>query len=152
MTGSTGTYTLSVIELGANGASEADTDFPQDIEGFSTDGRVEVGGSATGSIGSAQATATGSAWSLRQARPTRSTWRGWHTNRGTLVDTRGMPGIYDSSSTQISGTGDDDGGEGVNSRFLFTPDATSTHYVATGAFGTGTYYAVECVKSRRRMT
>ena len=43
----TGTYTLSVILLGANGASEADTDFPRDT---TTTGRVEVGASATGNI------------------------------------------------------------------------------------------------------
>ena len=43
----TGTYTLSVILLGANGVSEADTDFPRDT---TTTGRVEVGASATGNI------------------------------------------------------------------------------------------------------
>ena len=42
-----GTYTLSVILLGANGASEADTDFPATT---TTSGRVEVGASATGNI------------------------------------------------------------------------------------------------------
>ena len=44
----TGTYTLSVIVLGANGASEADTDFPDTT---ATSGRVEVGASVTGNIG-----------------------------------------------------------------------------------------------------
>ena len=38
--GATGTYTLSVIVLGANGVSEADTDFPDTT---STTGRVDVG-------------------------------------------------------------------------------------------------------------
>ena len=117
MTGSTGTYTLSVIELGANGASEADTDFPQTA---STDGRVEVGGSATGSIGSGG----DGDWfrvELEAGKTYQIDLEGVDTNRGTLVDPW-LPGIYDSSSTQISGTGDDDGGEGVNSRFLFTPD------------------------------
>ena len=42
----TGTYTLSVIVLGANGASEADTDFS--VSNVST---VDVGASATGNIG-----------------------------------------------------------------------------------------------------
>ena len=42
-----GTYTLSVIVLGANGASEAETDFP---ETTATSGRVDVGASATGNI------------------------------------------------------------------------------------------------------
>ena len=46
----TGTYTLSVIVLGANGASEADTDFPAND---TTTGRVDVGASATGNIESA---------------------------------------------------------------------------------------------------
>ena len=45
----TGTYTVSVIVLGANGVSEADTDFPADN---TTSGRVEVGASATGNIAS----------------------------------------------------------------------------------------------------
>ena len=45
--GATGTYTLSVIVLGANGASEADFDFPATT---ATSGRVEVGASATGNI------------------------------------------------------------------------------------------------------
>ena len=46
-TGGTGTYTLSVIYLGANGASEADTDFPDDT---TTTGKVDVGGSVTGNV------------------------------------------------------------------------------------------------------
>ena len=46
--GATGTYTLSVILLGANGASEASIDFPADN---TTSGRVDVGASATGNIG-----------------------------------------------------------------------------------------------------
>ena len=43
----TGTYTLSVIELGTDGASEADTDFPSND---TTNGEVELGGSVTGNI------------------------------------------------------------------------------------------------------
>ena len=37
-----------MIVLGANGVSEADTDFPSDDT--TTSGRVEVGGSVTGNI------------------------------------------------------------------------------------------------------
>ena len=48
--GVTGTYTLSVIVLGANGVSEADTDFPNNAL---TSGRVDVGASATGNVESA---------------------------------------------------------------------------------------------------
>ena len=43
----TGTYTLSVIELGTDGDSEADTDFPSND---TTNGEVELGGSVTGNI------------------------------------------------------------------------------------------------------
>ena len=50
LTTSTGTYTLSVIVLGANGNSEADTDFPNNN---TTTGKVEVGASVTGNVESA---------------------------------------------------------------------------------------------------
>ena len=64
-----GTYTLSVIVLGANGNSEADTDFPATT---ATTGRVEVGASVTGNIDSS-ATKTGSASIWKRARYTSST-------------------------------------------------------------------------------
>ena len=47
VTSNDGTYTLSVILLGANGASEADTDFPATT---ATTGRVDVGASVTGNV------------------------------------------------------------------------------------------------------
>ena len=133
----TGTYTLSVIYLGANGASEADTDFPAST---STRGEVDVGGSATGNINAA----LDHDWfavELVAGKRYQIDLEGAGTSRGSLEDPW-LPGIYDSSSTQISGTGDDDGGEGFNSRMLFTPDATGTYYVAAAEAGEvdlGTY-------------
>ena len=52
-----------------------------------------------------------------------------------------LRGIFDADGNWISGTGDDDGGAGYNSRVTFTPDADGSYYVAAGAFGylEGTY-------------
>ena len=78
----TGTYTLSVIELGANGASEADTDFPS-VSTIS--GRVEVGASATGDI----STTDDEDW----FRVDLSSWRpgatGWRRSSGAPARSRG---------------------------------------------------------------
>lgn len=62
------------------------------------------------------------------------------TGRGSLSDPF-LRGIFDGDGNWISGTGDDDGGEGYNSRVTFTPDEDDTYHVAAGAFGyfEGTY-------------
>ena len=62
------------------------------------------------------------------------------TGRGSLYDPR-LRAIFDANGNEIPGTVNDDGGEGYNSRLLFTPDATGTHYVAAGAMANyeGTY-------------
>ena len=128
----TGTYTLSVIYLGANGVSEGDTDLPT----TPSTGRVEVGGSATGRIGSGG----DGDWfrvELEAGKRYQIDLEGADTSRGSLEDPW-LTGIYDSSSTQISGTGDDDGGEGFNSRLLFTPTANGTHYLEARSVGTST--------------
>ena len=81
--GSTGgTYTLSMIVLGANGVSKADTDFAADT---STSGRVEVGGSVTGTLTAANVV-DWFAVDLEAGRRYRIDLEGADTNRGTLPD------------------------------------------------------------------
>ncbi len=62
------------------------------------------------------------------------------TGRGSLYDPL-LRGIFDANGNEIPGTVNDDGGEGYNSRLLFTPDATRAYYVAAGAMAdyVGTY-------------
>ena len=65
---------------------------------------------------------------------------GEDTGRGSLRDPV-LRGVFDADGNAMSGTRDDDGGEGYNARVTFTPDAGGTYYVAAGAFGylDGTY-------------
>ncbi len=132
-----GTYTLSVIVLGANGASEADTDFPTTT---ATTGRVDVGASVTGTIGS-----TDYDWfkvTLEAGKTYQIDLEGSPTGRGTLADTL-LDNIRDSSGTEILATTNDDlDGNSLNSQITFTPTATGTYYlVVTSAVAaeTGTY-------------
>ena len=62
------------------------------------------------------------------------------TDAGTLRDPY-LYGIYDSNGQLLSGTTNDDGGSGANSRVTFTATETGTHYVGAGGVGsdTGTY-------------
>ena len=65
--------------------------------------------------------------------------RGSPTGDGTLSDPY-LRGIHDAEGTLISGTTNDDGGAGYNSRVTFTASETGTYYIAAGAFGRlGTY-------------
>ena len=134
--GSTGAYTLSVIELGANGASEADADLPDDT---TTTGEVEVGGSVTGNIGRTNDVDRFSV-ELEAGKTYRIDMEGEETNRGTLEDPR-LSGIFDADGNEILGNQNDNGGQGNNSRLLFTPTATGAYYVAAGAmvYHVGTY-------------
>lgn len=43
-------------------------------------------------------------------------------------------GIYDESGQLLKGTFNDDGGEGKNSRVLFTPSEGGTYFISAGAF------------------
>ena len=136
--GETGTYTLSVIVLGANGASEQDTDFP---ETTATTGRVEVGASATGNIESG----TDRDWfrlDLEAGKTYQIDLEGDTGGGGTLGDPY-LRNIRDSSGTEISGTENDDIVGGVaDSRVVFTPTADGAYYLVASGFDgtyTGTY-------------
>ena len=136
--GETGTYTVSVIVLGANGNSEADTDFPSTS---ATTGRVEVGASATGNIESG----TDRDWfrlDLEAGKTYQIDLEGDTGGGGTLGDPY-LRNIRDSSGTEISGTENDDIVGGVaDSRVVFTPTADGAYYLVASGFDgtyTGTY-------------
>ena len=138
--GVTGTYTLSVIVLGANGVSEADTDFPATT---ATTGRVEVGieveASATGYINPAT-DIDGFLVDLQAGKTYQIDMEGSPTGRGTLADP--VLTLYDDSPNSSSFIGsDDDGGEGYNSRLTFESSATGTYLLTVEDAGddTGTY-------------
>ena len=105
----------------------------------STDGRVAVGDSATGDIG----TPRDRDWfavELVAGGEYRFDLKGSPTGDGTLFDPD-LRGIYNNKGRFIRGTTDDDGGTGFNSRETFTPDQDGTYYVAAGGHGReqGTY-------------
>ena len=117
----TGSYRLSVQEV-------AD-DYPATT---ATGAVVQVGGSATGEI----ETPGDSDWfavQLSAGREYLIDLEGWRTDRGTLVDPV-LLGIYAADGTLIDGVGDDDGGEGLNSRVSVEAPETGTYYIAAGAY------------------
>ena len=105
----------------------------------STNGRVAVGGTATGDVGS-----TGDrdwfAVELVAGRSYTIHLRGDPTGDGTLADPY-LRGIHDADGNLIAHTTNDDEGQGTNSRVTFTATATGTHYIAAGAYRShqGTY-------------
>ena len=116
--------------------SEGTTDLPNDN---STPGRVAVGGSATGTIG----TAREQDWyavELVSGRTYVIDLRGSPTDDGTLSDPY-LRGIHDAEGNRIANTTNDDGGRGYNSRVTFTATESGTHYIAAGAWSSrrGTY-------------
>ena len=137
--GDTGTYTLSVIVLGANGNSEADTDFPIAPQ---TTGRVEVGASATGTIDSAG----DFDWFkvvLEAGKTYQIDLEGVDGGGGTLADPY-LDNIRDSESEEIDDTGNDDiGGEDDirDSQITFTPTDAGAYYLVAAHAGSasGTY-------------
>ncbi len=106
---------------------------------ISTDGRVTVGGTATGEIGTA-GDVDWFAVELRAGTIYRIDLEGFWGGGGTLWDSR-LLGVYDESGTPLPGTANDDGGLLFDSRAEFTAARTGTHYVAASAdsFYTGTY-------------
>ena len=105
----------------------------QDLpEGASTTGLVAVGGSATGNIG----TGGDRDWFAVEFEAGRTyviDLEGSETGAGTLRDPY-LRGVYDANGVFITGTSNDDGGAGYNSRVTFTAEEAGTYYVAAGAF------------------
>lgn len=64
---------------------------------------------------------------------------GFEGNSGTLEDPL-LEGIYFSNGDKLIQSSNDDGGDGLNARLRFTPEASGTYYINAGAYdGTGTY-------------
>ena len=109
--------------------------------GASTSGRVTVGDTATGNVGS-NGDRDWFAVELVAGRTYVIDLRGGATDDGTLSDPY-LGGIHDSDGNLIARTTNDDGGEGYNSRVTFTATESGTHYIAAGAAGVfsgrGTY-------------
>ena len=101
--------------------------------GTSTSGRVAVGDTATGNIGS-NGDRDWFAVELVAGRTYVIDLRGSPTDDGTLSDPY-LGGIHDSDGNLIARTTNDDGGDGYNSRVTFTATESGTHYIAAGAAG-----------------
>nr|VFK63679.1 MAG: pre-peptidase C-terminal domain-containing protein [Candidatus Kentron sp. UNK]VFK70893.1 MAG: pre-peptidase C-terminal domain-containing protein [Candidatus Kentron sp. UNK] len=131
----TGTYRLMATALGIIPPPSPSDDYSTST---GTRGRLNLNGSTTGNI----ERSGDRDWfriRLNAGQRVRFDLEGRPTSRGTLSDTY-LRGIYNSSGNQLSGTTDDDGGLGRNSRVTFTASQTRYYYVAAGAYsGTGTY-------------
>ena len=109
-----------------------------------TAGSVSVGGSVAGEITLLEDGQPDHDWfavALEAGKTYRIDVRGADTGDGTLFDPV-LVGVYDASGVLIGDTGDDNGGAGLNSVKVFTPDADGTYYVAARAYldaETGTY-------------
>ena len=113
----------------------AGEDFAANI---STAGRIAVGGTATGKIGST-GDRDGFAVELVAGRTYIIDLRGSPTGDGTLDDPY-LRGIKGPDGSRIAGVSNDDGGEGYNSQLNFTPTESGTHYIIAGAYsGLGAY-------------
>jgi Ca2+-binding RTX toxin-like protein len=134
----TGTYKLSVTgnETGGSPPPSPTDDYTESSAGA---GSVTVGGSSTGSI-EAASDKDWFAVDLTAGNRYQIDLEGSPTNKGTLTDTL-LQGIYNAGGSLISGTGNDDGGTGQNSRLEFTATTTGRHYISAAAYAnnTGTY-------------
>ena len=124
----TGTYRVSVVEVG--------DDHPA---GTGTDGTVAVGGSATGEIERA-GDRDWFAVTLEAGKKYRIDLEGSPTDAGTLRNPY-LRGVHDADGNRIRGTTDNNGGTGQNARLQFEAESAGTYYIAAGANGdrTGTY-------------
>lgn len=123
----TGSYRLSVQEVTDDIPASSDTDAAVAVDGSAT-GSVEYGGDVD--------------WfavSLSAGSHIRIDLAGTSTGQGSLEDPV-LYGIYDAAGETVA-AGNDDGGEGYNSRLEFIAPATTTYYIAAGARAahTGSY-------------
>ena len=144
---------FGVFVLGAVPAAvQAADDYPANT---TTTGTVAVGGSQTGALQGRgdvdwiKVTLVGGTGYVID-------YQGSATGQGTLWDPY-FRGVYDSNGDLISGTTNDNGGHGHNSRVDFTPSSSGTYFLGLGTTSpslTGTYrvsvtesddYVIECV-------
>ena len=105
-------------------------DYPADT---TTTATVAVGGSASGDIEEAGDHDWFSV-ALEGGKAYLVDLMGAQTSDGTLRDPY-LAGIYNASGRRVSGTADDDSGDGTNSRVRFTPASSGTFYVAARGAG-----------------
>ena len=127
----TGAYTLSLSE----GVATVTDDYTASGK---APGWVRVGGTATGEIETA-GDADGFGASLFSGVPYRIELKGADTGHGTLPDPQ-IRNVAHPKGYRVTGSTDDDGGTGRNSRLEFTPPHTGVYIIrAGGKSGTGTY-------------
>ena len=123
------------VTLALDGSLEV-VDFTADV---STLGAVAVNATATGEIGFngdqdwfRVVLVAGEAYEIDL--------EGSPTDAGTLSDAY-LHGVFGSEGESVSGTDDDDGGEGTNSRATFTAPESGVYYLSAGGYGgsVGTY-------------
>ena len=143
-----GTYTLSVIVLGATGASEADTDFPADN---TTTGRVDVGASVTGNIG-ADGDDDWFRVDLEAGKIYQIDLEGADSGSGTLPDP--VLWLYDTTESHI--VTNDDGPLGFDSQIIHEATATGAYYLRAATLPTATTkigtYRLSVTEVERRST
>jgi len=119
----TGSYSFSISKTGLLDDYSANTN---------TTGSLSIGSSTTGNIEIA-GDLDWFAVSLTADTIYQINLEGSPTSAGTLSDPY-LRGIYNSSGVLISGTTNDDGGNGRNSKLSYTPTSTGTYYIATGGY------------------
>ena len=100
-----------------------------------TSGAVAVGGSATGRIDRLDFTSDAD-WFLVvlvAGQTYQVDVKGSPTGDGTLDDPF-LIGVYRTSSNRLPSTGNDDGGEGLNSQITFTALKDGAHYVSVRGY------------------
>ena len=102
----------------------------------STAGRIAVGDSVTGNIGSS-GDQDWYAVELVAGVEYRIDLEGSETGVGTLADPL-LRWLHDSGGAGIRGTRNDDGGQGDNARQEFTPTESGTYYISANGKGSGT--------------
>ena len=126
-------YALPGAEAGS--VSEGSEDLPDGR--LATPGVVVVGDSVTGTIDPA-GDRDGYAVALAAGTTYRIDLEGAATGQGTLADPL-LRWLRDGTGSGIGGTRDDNGGEGLNARQVFTPEGSGTYYISVTGHGTGTY-------------
>ena len=136
-----GTYYVAAGAAGNDvGAYTLSVRFADDFAATTqTTGMVAVGGSARGVI----ETGYDRDWfavELDAGKTYQIDLEGSPTGDGALRDPY-LRGVHDANGGLITGTRNDDGGEGRNSRVTFTAEEDATYYVAAGAWynGEGAY-------------